>query len=64
VVRRCKGRVGNFKTLLLEMKIEKDSRAILAVILPVYGKMIDKDWPATLRFRFRLSSKVGLEPKA
>jgi hypothetical protein len=46
------------------MKIEKDSRAILAVILPVYGKMIDKDWPATLRFRFRLSSKVGLEPKA
>ena len=39
-------RVGNFKTLLLEMKIEKHSRAILAVILPAYSKMIDKDWPA------------------
>jgi hypothetical protein len=38
--------IGNFDTLLLEMKVEKNSRAVLAAILPAYSKAIDNEWPA------------------
>jgi hypothetical protein len=41
--------VGNFKTSLLEMKVERQSREILGVALPLYNRPIEQGIPSPRR---------------